>query len=126
MISDTKLSRWRSRNGDGESSDRKFLGLIVYRLKAWFPYLPDQSQYNWRLGRLTPQIEATQLAEPRSSRRAYPAGRWDSGQLRELSRLRFEKPLRARFLRLLPLAQPVRLADVPHRGERSQGGSGGL
>jgi hypothetical protein len=46
----------------GESSDRKFLGLIAYRLSGWFPHLPDQSQYNRRLRRLVPQITAVQLA----------------------------------------------------------------
>lgn len=40
----------------GECSDRKFLGMIGYRLAGWFPHLPDQSQYNRRLRRLTPQI----------------------------------------------------------------------
>lgn len=45
----------------GESSDRKFLGLIGYRLEGWFPHLPDQSQYNRRLRRLVPQIVMVQL-----------------------------------------------------------------
>jgi Transposase DDE domain len=46
----------------GESSDRKFLGMVAYRLPGWFPHLPDQSQYNRRLRRLVPQITAAQLA----------------------------------------------------------------
>jgi len=46
----------------GQSSDRKFLGMIGYRLAGWFPHLPDQSQYNRRLRRLTPQIIQTQIA----------------------------------------------------------------
>lgn len=46
----------------GESSDRKFLGMIAYRLEGWFPHLPDQTQYNRRLRRLVPQITAAQLA----------------------------------------------------------------
>lgn len=46
----------------GESSDRKFLGMVGYRLAGWFSHLPDQSQYNRRLRRLTPQITTTQLA----------------------------------------------------------------
>jgi Transposase DDE domain len=46
----------------GESSDRKFLGMVAYRLAGWFPHLPDQSQYNRRLRRLVPQITAVQLA----------------------------------------------------------------
>ena len=46
----------------GESSDRKFLGMIGHRLWGWFPHLPDQSQYNRRLRRLVPQITAVQIA----------------------------------------------------------------
>lgn len=46
----------------GECSDRKFLGMIGYRLRGWFPHLPDQSQYNRRLRRLTSQIAQVQLA----------------------------------------------------------------
>src|SRR5215207_1028412 len=46
----------------GESSDRKFLGMIAYRLPGWFGHLPDQTQYNRRLRRLVPQITAAQLA----------------------------------------------------------------
>jgi hypothetical protein len=46
----------------GECSDRKFLGMIAYRLAGWFPHLPDQTQYNRRLRRLVPQITAAQLA----------------------------------------------------------------
>lgn len=45
----------------GECSDRKFLGMIAYRLWGWFPHLPDQSQYNRRLRRLVPQITAVQI-----------------------------------------------------------------
>lgn len=46
----------------GESSDRKFLGMIGYRLCGWFPHLPDQTQYNRRLRRLVPQLTAVQVA----------------------------------------------------------------
>lgn len=46
----------------GESSDRKFLGMIGYRLPGWFAHLPEQSQYNRRLRRLTPWITTVQLA----------------------------------------------------------------
>jgi len=46
----------------GESSDRKFLGMVDYRLDGWFPHLPDQSQYNRRLRRLIPQITTVQVA----------------------------------------------------------------
>ena len=45
----------------GESSDRKFLGMVAYRLAGWFCHLPDQTQYNRRLRRLVPQITAVQL-----------------------------------------------------------------
>ena len=38
----------------GESSDRKFLGMIGHRLPGWFDHLPNQTQYNRRLRRLTP------------------------------------------------------------------------
>lgn len=45
----------------GESSDRKFLGMIARLLPGYFPVLPDQPQYNRRLRRLTPWITTTQL-----------------------------------------------------------------
>lgn len=45
----------------GESSDRKFLGMVGRLLPGYFPVLPDQSQYNRRLRRLTPWITTTQL-----------------------------------------------------------------
>lgn len=45
----------------GESSDRKFLGMIAYRLPGWFVHLPDQTQYNRRLRRLAPYIVMVQL-----------------------------------------------------------------
>jgi Transposase DDE domain len=45
----------------GIPSDRQFLGMVDRLLPGWFPCLPDQSQYNRRLRRLTPQITAVQL-----------------------------------------------------------------
>jgi Transposase DDE domain len=45
----------------GISSDRQFLGLVRFRLAGWFPHLPDQTQYNRRLRRLTPYITTVQL-----------------------------------------------------------------
>ncbi len=45
----------------GVPSDRQFLGLVGKVLPGWFPRLPDQSQYNRRLRRLTPSISAVQL-----------------------------------------------------------------
>ncbi len=45
----------------GLVSDRQFLGTIGRLLPGYFPYLPDQSQYNRRLRRLTPWITTVQL-----------------------------------------------------------------
>jgi hypothetical protein len=45
----------------GISSDRQFLGLVAFRLPGYFPHLPDQTQYNRRLRRLTPYITTVQL-----------------------------------------------------------------
>ncbi len=45
----------------GLVSDRQFLGMIEGLLPGCFPDLPDQSQYNRRLRRLTPQITTVQL-----------------------------------------------------------------
>jgi hypothetical protein len=45
----------------GIPSDRQFLGMVERLLPGWFPYLPDQSQYNRRLRRLTGWIASVQL-----------------------------------------------------------------
>jgi hypothetical protein len=45
----------------GLSSDRQFLGIVGRLLPGWFPHLPEQTQYNRRLRRLTPQITTVQL-----------------------------------------------------------------
>lgn len=45
----------------GLVSDRQFLGTIGRLLPGFFPRLPDQSQYNRRLRRLTPWITTVQL-----------------------------------------------------------------
>lgn len=45
----------------GICSDRQFLGIVDRLLPGWFPQLPDQSQYNRRLRRLTPWITTVQL-----------------------------------------------------------------
>lgn len=45
----------------GTCSDRQFLGIVGRLLPGFFPVLPDQSQYNRRLRRLTGQITAVQL-----------------------------------------------------------------
>jgi hypothetical protein len=44
----------------GISSDRQFLGLIGRVLPGWFPYLPEQSQYNRRLRGLVELISIVQ------------------------------------------------------------------
>lgn len=45
----------------GLPSDRQFLGMIRRLLPGWFAHLPDQTQFNRRLRRLTPQITTVQL-----------------------------------------------------------------
>jgi Transposase DDE domain len=45
----------------GLCSDRQFLGAVGRLLPGYFPQLPDQSQFNRRLRRLTPQLTAVQL-----------------------------------------------------------------
>jgi Transposase DDE domain len=45
----------------GLCSDRQFLGAIGRLLPGYFPGLPDQSQYNRRLRRLTPALTTVQL-----------------------------------------------------------------
>jgi hypothetical protein len=45
----------------GLVSDRQFLGMVGRLLPGYFPCLPDQSQYNRRLRRLTPWITSVQL-----------------------------------------------------------------
>jgi DDE family transposase len=45
----------------GLCSDRQFLGVVGRLLPGFFPHLPDQSQYNRRLRRLTPWITTVQL-----------------------------------------------------------------
>ena len=45
----------------GLASDRQFLGMVSRLLPGWFPHLPDQTQYNRRLRRLTPAITTVQL-----------------------------------------------------------------
>jgi hypothetical protein len=46
----------------GLVSDRQFLGTIGRLLPGFFPDLPEQSQYDRRLRRLTPWITTVQLA----------------------------------------------------------------
>jgi hypothetical protein len=43
------------------ASDRQFLGMVRRLLPGSFPYLPDQTQFNRRLRRLTPHITTVRL-----------------------------------------------------------------
>jgi hypothetical protein len=45
----------------GLSSDRQFLGMVARLLPGWFSHLPEQTQFNRRLRRLTPHITTVQL-----------------------------------------------------------------
>lgn len=45
----------------GIPSDRQFLGQVARLLPGWFSHLPDQSQFNRRLRRLTPWLTTVQL-----------------------------------------------------------------
>jgi hypothetical protein len=45
----------------GLASDRQFLGMVRRLLPGWFGHLPDQTQFNRRLRRLTPTITTVQL-----------------------------------------------------------------
>jgi Transposase DDE domain len=45
----------------GIPSDRQFLGQVGRLLPGWFSHLPDQSQFNRRLRRLTPWMTTVQL-----------------------------------------------------------------
>jgi hypothetical protein len=45
----------------GLPSDQRFLGMIRRLLPGWFAHLPDQTQFNRRLRRLTPHITTVQL-----------------------------------------------------------------
>jgi Transposase DDE domain len=45
----------------GVPSDRQFLGVIGRLLPGWFTHLPDQTQFNRRLRRLTPWLTTVQL-----------------------------------------------------------------
>jgi Transposase DDE domain len=45
----------------GLASDRQFLGVIGRLLPRWFSHLPEQTQFNRRLRRLTGQITTVQL-----------------------------------------------------------------
>src|SRR5437870_5918148 len=104
----------------GVPSDRQFLGLVGKLLPGWFGHLPDQSQYNRRLRRLTPWITTTQLGV---------AELVTSGHLRlvdgtllscaNYARLRAAQPVRRRCrLRLLPVQEPLLLGHATGPDER--------
>ncbi len=86
----------------GISSDRQFLGVIAKLLPGWFAHLPDQSQFNRRLRRLTPQITTVQL---------------------QVAELVAEGRVRARGLRLQPFQEPVHLGHAAGLDLRSKGSS---
>src|SRR3954468_19217935 len=104
----------------GISSDGQFLGLIERVLPGWFPYLPDQSQYNRRLRALVELISIVQQRLPRWPAKGggrRPAGqrggapqRRQPDQRRQLSRLpAAQRVRRLRPLRLCEVAAPLRL-----------------
>src|SRR5215211_2161154 len=102
----------------GISSDRQFLGLVPFRLPGWFPHLPDQTQYNRRLRRLTPYITTVQLmvAELLAEGRIRVADGTLIG-CAKLLRLRLEEPDGGpRRVRLLPLEEPVRVGRAAGAG----------
>jgi hypothetical protein len=45
----------------GLASDPQFLGMVARLLPGWFSHLPEQTQFNRRLRRLTPQFTRVQL-----------------------------------------------------------------
>lgn len=88
-----------------------------------FPDLPDETQYNRRLRRLTPWITSVKLmlAELVAEGQVRVA---DGTLIAPLPRLRVEERVRgARRLRLLPLQEPVHLGHATRAVDRSQGRS---
>jgi hypothetical protein len=68
----SQRARWKITDGElislavaqaatGLCSDRQFLGVVGKLLPGFFPQLPDQTQYNRRLRRLTPYVCSVQL-----------------------------------------------------------------
>ena len=103
----------------GVPSDRQFLGLVGKLLPGWFAHLPDQSQYNRRLGRLTPWITTTQLGVAELVATGQVAGGRDAAFLRQLRRLCPAEPVcRVRRVRLLPVQEPVVLGHAARLDER--------
>jgi hypothetical protein len=112
----------------GTASDRRFLGAIGRLLPGLFSDLPDQTQYNRRLTRLTPWITTVQLmlAELIAEGQVrFADGTLD--RVRELSRVRVaQRVRRPRQLRLLPVQEPVHLGNAARAAVRSQGRPGRL
>jgi hypothetical protein len=106
----------------GLCSDRQFLGVIARLLPGWFAHLPDQSQYNRRLRRLTPYITSVQLMVAQLI--AEGRVRLADGTLlscAKLPRLRQPEPLRRpRELRLFAVQEPVRVGHAAGGGQRPQ------
>jgi hypothetical protein len=106
----------------GIPSDRQFLGMVRRLLPGWFPHLPDQTQFNRRLRRLTPQITTVQLmlAEMIAEDRV----RLVDGTLISCANYPGCAKQRVRTrccLRLLPLQEPIRVGYAPGHHLRPQG-----
>jgi hypothetical protein len=111
----------------GIPSDRQFLGLVERLLPGWFACLPDQSQYNRRLRRLTAWIAGVQvrvaelLAEGQvRARRRHLA------VLRQLSRLPSAATSPATPPTATRLQEPAHLGYAAGRVQRPQRGPGRL
>jgi hypothetical protein len=112
----------------GECSDRKFLGMIAYRLPGWFAHLPDQSQYNRRLRRLVPYIVMVQLGVAELI--AEGQTRLADGTLISCanyagcaSKSHFAGHAGYGYW---PLEEPLRLGHAARPGDRLEGGAGRL
>jgi hypothetical protein len=104
----------------GVPSDRQFLGLVERLLPGWFPHLPDQSQYNRRLRRLTPWITTTQLSVAELV--ATGQVRLVDGTLLSCANYAgcalAEPVRRGRRVRLLPVQKPMVLGHATGLDER--------
>jgi hypothetical protein len=109
----------------GLCSDRQFLGVIGRLLPGWFPNLPDQSQYNRRLRRLTPYITSVQpmVAELVAEGRIRLADGTLVGCATYAGRASRSQLGRPRRVRLLPLQEPVRVGRAPRAPVRRQRGA---
>jgi|SRR5690349_12173136 len=112
----------------GVPSDRQFLGLVARLLPGWFPHLPEQTQYNRRLRRLTPSI--TLVQQQVAELVAVGSVRIADGTLIGVANLRrLCQPQRVRWyrrLRLLRLQEPVRVGDAARPARRRERGACGI